>query len=101
MKLKAKQKKFLKSLVNNETPIIQIGKEGVSSSILKHIDEVLNHKELVKIRILDTMSFPLNETVEEVSKKTNSYVLRTIGKVFILYRSSDVLDEENKILLPM
>jgi RNA-binding protein YhbY len=38
--------------------------------------------------------------VKEVIQKTNSDIIRTIGKTFIIYRESNVLEDEEKINLP-
>ena len=100
LKLRAKHKKYLKRLVNKEIPTVQIGKEGITDNIIRHIDEVLEHNELIKINILDIDSYPLKETAGELSQKTNSAVIKTIGKKIILYRESKTLEEENKITLP-
>jgi hypothetical protein len=39
--LSTKKKKYLKSLINKEIPTIQIGKEGITDNIIKHINSVI------------------------------------------------------------
>lgn len=100
VKLRAKQKKYLKRLINKDIPTIQVGKDGTTNNLVKHLDEVLEHNELVRIKILDTESYPVKETAGELSQITNSVVIRTIGKKIILYRESKTLEEKEKINLP-
>ncbi len=98
--LRAKQKKYLKSLINKEIPTIQIGKEGITDNIIKHINSVIESRELIKIKIFDTDMFPLKETASIVSRETSSNVIRTIGKTFILYKESKKLEKDKRIAIP-
>ena len=100
IELKAKQKKYLKSLINNETPTIQIGKDGITTNLIKHINDVLKSNELVRIKILDTDFLPLKETATNISDKTSANVIKIIGKIFVLYKESGELEDKEKILLP-
>jgi RNA-binding protein len=100
MSLKSKQKRYLKKLSHKDITLVQIGKEGITPQLINHIKEVLEHKELVKIKILDTDSYPLKETVGIIIKETDSYIIKTIGKTFIIYKESNELEEEEKINLP-
>ena len=47
-----KQKRFLRSEANQLQPLIQIGKNGLTESVVELIEEALEDKELVKISIL-------------------------------------------------
>lgn len=100
IKLKAKQKKFLKKLVNENTPTIQIGKDGLKEEIIKHINDVLDYNELVRIKILDVDLYPLKETAEKLSNLTCSIIIKIIGKKVIIYKKSKILEKEKRIIFP-
>ncbi len=100
MGLKSKHKRYLKKLSHKDITTIQIGKEGITSQLINHIKDVLEHKELVKLKILDTDIYPLKEIVGKIIEETNSYIIKTIGKTFIIYKESNELEDDDKIHLP-
>ena len=50
--LTGKQKRFLRSEANQLQPLIQIGKNGLTESVIELIEEALEAKELIKVSIL-------------------------------------------------
>ena len=50
--LTGKEKRFLRSLANTMEPIVQVGKAGVNESVLFSLQEALQARELVKVRVL-------------------------------------------------
>lgn len=99
--LKSKQKKYLKSLIDKDITTVQLGKEGISDKVQKHINEVLEHKELIRINVLDADSFPVKETATEISNILDANIIRVIGKKILLYRESTELKNDEKIQLPI
>ena len=80
-------------------PIFQIGKEGVTDLVLSAIEEALEKREIIKIKILETALLDTKETCNEVAEALNAEPVQAIGNKFILYRKSS--NEKNrKIELP-
>ena len=52
--LTSKQRAHLRSLANGIDTILQIGKEGVTENVLRHADDALTARELIKGRVLET-----------------------------------------------
>ena len=50
--LTGKQKRFLRSKANHLQPLFQIGKNGLTQSVIEQIEEALESKELIKVNIL-------------------------------------------------
>ena len=50
--LNGKEKRFLRSLANTMEPIVQVGKGSVTESVLHSLNEALDARELVKIKVL-------------------------------------------------
>ena len=46
-----KQRSYLKSLANGIDPIVNIGKSELTDSVVSAVDEALNARELVKVKI--------------------------------------------------
>lgn len=95
--LTGKQRSFLKSKANTLESTIQIGKNGLSESFLKQIDENLENKELVKINVLNNSMLDVAEVSRELTEKTGSEFVQSIGNKIVIYRESK---EHKKIELP-
>lgn len=52
MTLKGKQKSYLRSMAMTMDAIFQIGKEGIGDHFVKQLDDALEARELIKIKIL-------------------------------------------------
>ena len=47
----SKERAALRAKANGLEPIIQLGKEGISENLLTQIDDTLDTRELIKIRV--------------------------------------------------
>ena len=95
--LTGKQRSYLKGLANNIDPIFQIGKNGLSDNFLKQVEEALETRELIKIRILQNSILDAKETATEIADALDAEFVQSIGGKFVLYRESK---ENKKIQLP-
>ena len=94
--LTSKQKSYLRSLAQTEPALFQIGKEGLSDNLIQTVDDALRTHELVKIKLLKTVSDDVDENIFDLAMNTKSEVVQKIGRVFVLYRKA----KETKIILP-
>lgn len=86
--LTGKQRSYLKSLANPIDPIMQIGKGGVTENVLKQIDDALEARELIKIKILNNSTLEAKETANEIAESVRAEYVQSIGNKFVLYRES-------------
>lgn len=86
--LKGKQRAYLKSLAHDLKPIINIGKNSLTEDVIKAIDEALEKRELIKIKILNNNLDDDNEIIDEVIEKLNCEFVSHIGSIFTIYRES-------------
>ena len=92
-----KQRKYLKSLAHSMEPIVQIGKSGITENVLRQIDETLENRELIKVKILNNNELDANEVANDVSEQLRAEFVQSIGNKFVIYRESQ---EKKKIELP-
>ena len=93
-----KQRAYLRSLANKEPSILQVGKEGVTESLVANIRLALEARELVKVSVLETAPLSAKEAIGEVMEKVpGSEAVQVIGRKFVLYKRSL---KEPKIILP-
>jgi len=93
----SKQRSYLRSLANSIDAIFQIGKGGLSDTLLKQLDDALEARELIKISVLETAPGKANELADEISSSINCFVVQTIGNKITLFRAKK---KDSKIKLP-
>nr|WP_300093922.1 ribosome assembly RNA-binding protein YhbY [Sedimentibacter sp.] len=94
--LTGKQRSYLKSLANGIDPIMQIGKGGVTDNVLKQIDDALEARELIKIKLLNNSQLEAKQTANEIAESVRAEYVQSIGNKFVLYRES----KEAQIVIP-
>jgi RNA-binding protein len=94
-----KQRAFLRKLGHTLQPILQIGKDGMSDTVIGAIDEALEKREMIKVTILETAMIDTRQTCDEIAKRLNAEPVQAIGNKFILYRKSSN-EKYRKIELP-
>lgn len=97
MNLTGKQKRFLRAMGSGIDPIVQVGKMGVNENVITQIDEALEARELLKIKVLNNCPIDLKEVAEQVAVETDCAVAQTIGHIILVYRPSK---EKPQIQLP-
>lgn len=86
----SKERAALRAKANPLEPIIQIGKEGISENLLVQIDDTLDVRELIKIRVhLETSPSAPKELANEIAQKLGADVVQVIGGIIVLYREAD------------
>ena len=92
--LTSKQKSYLRSLANGMHPTIQVGKAGISEGLLDTVKNALEARELVKITILQNCSADQESLAEEIAKASDSEVVQKIGRILILYKKSENIENQ-------
>lgn len=90
-----KQRAYLRKIAQNLSPIFQIGKEGVTQSVVDALDEALERREIVKVHILETAFIDTRETCDELAKLMGAEPVQAIGNKFTLYRQSSTQKYRN------
>jgi len=89
MSLTSKAKQKLIAATHSLHPIIIIGNQGLSDSVVLETDRALFDHELIKVRILGAEGKQEKRAVAEaLAKRVNAECLKVIGHVVILYRES-------------
>ena len=86
----SKERAALRAKANTLDPIIQIGKEGITDNLITQIDDTLDVRELIKIRVhLETAPKTPKELANELAPALNAEVVQVIGGVIVLWREAD------------
>ena len=90
--LTSKQRAQLRAMANGLETIFQVGKSGIADAYISQVDDTLEKRELIKLRVLETSPLSSKEAAEETAQRTGADVVQVIGSRFVLYRES----KENK-----
>lgn len=93
-----KQRAYLRGLANNLDPIFQVGKNGVEENFLKQVDDALEARELIKIKVLENSGLGAREVSNEICLKLGCEGIQAIGSKIVLYKKSS---KKPKIELPV
>lgn len=86
----SKERAFWRAKANSLEPIIQIGKDGISDNLITQVDDTLDTRELIKIRVhLETAPNTPRFFADELEKALGADVIQVIGGVIVLYRKAD------------
>lgn len=94
--LTGKQVRFLRGLGHHLNPVVLVGKEEITDSLLASVESALNTHELIKVKLQEGCLLDRREVAEILSQKTGSAVAQILGKTILLFRQS----EQRKIELP-
>lgn len=84
----SKERAALRARANTLDAIFQIGKGGISENLIKQVDEALNVRELIKVRVLlETAPGAPKDLAFQLGEATASEVVQVIGGIIVLYRA--------------
>ncbi len=98
--LNKKQIQSLRGQAHSLTPLVMIGQNGISATVIDEIEYALDHNELIKIKVQSTSGLDRKEVGQELVEQTNAGLVQTIGKMIVLYRPSKEIDPAKKISIP-
>ena len=84
----SKQRAALRSLANNDKPIVLIGKDGLTDEVVTSVRNALNNRELIKFKVLKNSDITAKECMEELCEKINAEAISVVGNVGVIYKLS-------------
>ena len=85
--LTSKQRASLRAQANTLEVLFQVGKGGMSDTLVAQTDDALRARELIKLRVLtETSPVSAREAADALAAATNADVVQVIGGVMVLYR---------------
>ncbi|TPR16883.1 ribosome assembly RNA-binding protein YhbY [Apilactobacillus timberlakei] len=85
MKLRGKQKRYLRSQANRMKPLFSVGKNGLNEIWLDQILDALQRRELIKINIQQNADESVSDVKTFIEENSDVSVVQTIGKTLLLF----------------
>lgn len=96
--LTSKQRAHLRSLAHHLKPILHVGTDGVTDSVVESVREAFNTRELLKLKVHESAPIEVDEAAADIAGRIDGAVVaQTIGRTMVLYRP---FPEDPEIRLP-
>lgn len=92
-----KERAEWRAKANSLDVLFQIGKGGITDTVIEAVEGALNTRELIKLKVLtETSPVSARDAANEISERTGADVIQVIGGVIVLYRYSEKAHEDKK-----
>ncbi len=95
--LTGKQKSFLRSLGQKLEPVVMMGKEGVTPTVVQAAQEAIKKRELIKVRVLQNCMEEPEDAITMLAERADVNLVQIIGRNGLLFKRNY---EKPKIELP-
>lgn len=97
MELTGRQRRYLRSIGQRLSPVVTVGRTGLSANVMEAIERALEDHELIKIRLGRECEIERREAAQRISERSHSALAQVVGNTMLLYRRRV---EDPKIELP-
>ena len=94
--LTSKDRAVLRSQANTLETTLMIGKGGVTENVIAEAERLLDARELVKGKVLETAMMDPREVSDLICEQTGADGIQVVGTKFVIYRKSAKLEAERK-----
>ncbi|MBQ9131515.1 MAG: ribosome assembly RNA-binding protein YhbY [Clostridia bacterium] len=85
----SKQRAYLRALATDISPIMQIGKGGITENMLKTFSDALEARELIKLHVLENSGEDPKEILGALARELGAEAVAAVGRKIVLYRASE------------
>ena len=85
--LTSKQRQFLKGRAHALSPVVRIGKSGLTPAVIQETKTALRAHELIKVRVEAEDADDRKGLAERLAGDTDAQLVARVGKVAVLYRA--------------
>ncbi len=86
--LTSKQRSNLRGLAQKIDPVTQVGKSGVTESLIESLDKTIEKRELIKVTVLENSGLDPRETGEQIATLLFAEFVCATGRKLVFYRRS-------------
>lgn len=83
--LNSGQRRYLRQQAHHLRPTVQIGKNGITGTLIEAIDEALEDHELIKVKFNGAQD-DKRDLATLIAGETKSELVQVIGNVLVLFR---------------
>lgn len=92
----SKQRAEFRSQANTLDTTLMVGKGGVTENVLAEAERLLEARELIKGKVLETAMMDPREVSDLICEATGADGIQVVGTKFVIYRKSEKLEALRK-----
>lgn len=97
MELTTKQRQYLKIKAAELKPVVMIGKNGITESVIEEIKSSIEHHELIKVKAKAEDHEQRDELAQYLAEQSESTVVQFLGNNLTLFKQAK---KNSKFTLP-
>lgn len=97
MELTTKQRQYLKVKAAELKPVVMIGKNGITESVIEEIKSSIEHHELIKVKAKAEDREQRDELAQYLAEQSESTVVQFLGNNLTLFKQAK---KNSKFSLP-
>jgi putative YhbY family RNA-binding protein len=86
LELTSAQRRTLRAQAHALHPVVMIGNDGLTATVLQEIDRSLSSHELIKIRVFSDVHETRASLLRELCETLAAAPVQHIGKILVVYR---------------
>ena len=98
--MKGKERAELRAEAHHLDPVVHVGHQGLTPSVIGSLDDALRTRELVKVKITNKDVIKPKDAANALALATNSAVIQVIGRTATFFRENPDLDKKRGDLPP-
>lgn len=92
----SKQRAEFRSQANTLETTLMVGKGGITENVIAEAERLLEARELIKGKVLETAMMDPREVSDLICEATGADGIQVVGTKFVIYRKSEKLEAERK-----
>ena len=95
MAITGKERAELRAEAHHLDPLVHIGAQGITPTLVGALDDALRTRELVKVQLGRPVEERPRAMAERLAQETGAVVVQVIGRTATLYRENPELDRKD------
>ena len=91
--LTSKQRAEYRAQANELETTLMVGKDGVTEAVIAEAENLLNARELIKGKVLESALMSAREVSDAICEATGADGISCVGNKFVIYRFSEKCQE--------
>ena len=84
--LSGKQRRALRVLGHHLKPVVLVGQDGLTDTLVAAVDQALTDHELIKVKVGESAQTDRHQAGEQLAQRTRSALAQVLGRMLLLYR---------------
>lgn len=98
--MKGRERAELRAEAHHLDPVVHVGHQGLTPSVIGSLDDALRTRELVKVKITNKDVIKPRDAANALALATNSAVVQVIGHTATFFRENPDLDKKRGEIPP-